>query len=247
MLPDGNSPPDVFFLLLFVQSFSTITSDTSPHQMSVLSFPLKKLTDDGPDTGNYYVRTVTANFNHNVPCERGSKSNEQAVRLRAVREPWAVRRCRGGERGPRGGQGAGGSTSLPLFSRCRCRGWAGTQAGTWSGTLPIVGALGFWFIVREGLVCLGTDSPSWPHLPTALPVSGLLFSVAVSPGCGFISHLAAPSACGWAPGPSAGLGHAGCIGASHHVLHMKLLRDEPTSGGAGRAGQEGAAPVSTGC
>lgn len=85
MLPDGNSPPDVFFLLLFVQSFNTITSDTSPHQMSVLSFPLKKLTDDGPDTGNYYVRTVTANFNHNVPCERGSKSNEQPVRLRAGR------------------------------------------------------------------------------------------------------------------------------------------------------------------
>lgn len=69
MLPDGNSPPDVFFLLLFVQSFNAITSDTSPHQMSVLSFPLKRLTDDGPDTGNYYVRTVTANFNHKVPGE----------------------------------------------------------------------------------------------------------------------------------------------------------------------------------
>lgn len=80
MLPDGNSPPDVFFLLLFVQSFNAITSDTSPHQMSVLSFPLKKLTDDGPDSGNYYVRTVTANFNHNVPGEQGSKSKEQPGR-----------------------------------------------------------------------------------------------------------------------------------------------------------------------
>lgn len=123
MLPDGNSPPDVFFLLLFVQSFNAITSDTSPHQMSVLSFPLKKLTDDGPDTGNYYVRTVTANFNHNVPCERGSKSNEQPVRLRAVREPWAARRCRGRDRGAGGGPGSRRLRFAPPFGRCRSRGW----------------------------------------------------------------------------------------------------------------------------
>lgn len=74
----------MFFLLLFVQSFSTITSDTSPHQTSALALPSQKLTDDGPDTGNYCVRTLTANFNHNLPREPGSKSNLQP-------EPWAAR------------------------------------------------------------------------------------------------------------------------------------------------------------
>lgn len=143
MLPDGNSPPDVFFLPLLAQSFNAITSDTSPHQMSVLSFPLKKLTDDGPDTGNYYVRTVTANFNHNVPGERGSKSNEQLVRLRAVREPWAARRCRGRDRGAgERGRGAGGSTSLPPSAGAAPGAGAGCPGGDPGGCSALGGSSG---------------------------------------------------------------------------------------------------------
>lgn len=61
-LPGGNSPSDVFFLLLLVQSFSAITSDTSPHQMSARSFPLKKAGGRRPGAGNYYVRTPTAHL-----------------------------------------------------------------------------------------------------------------------------------------------------------------------------------------
>lgn len=69
MLPGGNSPSDVFFLLLLVQSFSAITSDTSPHQMSARSFPLKKAGRRRPGAGNYYVRTPTADFKLSQRCQ----------------------------------------------------------------------------------------------------------------------------------------------------------------------------------
>lgn len=92
------------------------------------------------------------------------------------------------------------------------------------------------------------------HPPMAMALSGLLFSVAGSPGCSFASRLAAPSlplrlpwACGRAPGPSAGIDCARCVDALCRVLCAELYRDEPTGRGAGSAGQEGAVPVSTGC
>lgn len=89
-------------------------------------------------------------------------------------------------------------------------------------------------MVREGLTRLGTDSPSQPHPLKALPVSGLFFSVAIFPGCGFASCLAAHSlrlrlrwVRGRAPMPLAGLSHTGCVDASHHVLHMSWTRMSP--------------------
>lgn len=171
---------DVFFLLLFVQSFNAITSDTSPHQTSGLSLPLKRLTDDGPDTGNYYVRTVTANFNHNVPCERGRNPPTAGTTARGL---GAVGSTAGLEWGPGMGQGAGGSALLPPSAGAAPgAGWMPRWAP--AGPSPLHGSFGIMVHGVSGTHAPRDGQPFLALSSTGLALSELLCSIAVSPPAG---------------------------------------------------------------
>lgn len=179
----------MFFLLLFVQSFNAITSDTSPHQTSGLSLPLKRLTDDGPDTGNYYVRTVTANFNHNVPCERGRNQPRASTAAQGL-----------GTVGRAGVRSWSGPESWMLctaasFIRGCSRGQMHAQEGTCRALSPSrLWDFGSWF---EWELCTSGQTAFLALSSTAQALSELLCSMAVSPPAGpFPAWLSPPCSSG---------------------------------------------------
>lgn len=200
---------------------------------------MKRLTDDGPDTGNYYVRTVTANFNHNVPCERG---RNQPTAGRAAR---GLGSTAGLERGPGVGQGAGGSALLPPSPGAALGPLGTCWALSPSRLLWDFGSWCEWDLCTSGQTAL--PGP-------ALDSSGSLRAPLCHgcfPSCRARSLLAVPSlrphlrgcltehrGCWWARCDE-------CIDGLYRVLRVRLDWDELSRDGVGRAGQEGAVSMST--